>query len=332
MAISGLQRVGRRRAPLLLLLAACAVPVPFAEDLLFSTEREQLPRAHDCARCHKEVYEEWSGSPHAQSFRSASFARVTADRTAAPCLGCHAPGPLGAQGQIALRDDHREEGVTCVTCHLSTDPAHGRLAMRGPHARTAPVDVHPVVIDPLFLEPELCGTCHASVLEQWKASPVPEKGERESCQGCHMPRVRRTIESYNPDLPYSGVLVALARDVDGRRHGFGVPNDAGEDVAMRARRAAGGGLEIEVRNGLPHAIPTGAFGRREARVRVSWPGGERSQELRADLDQAIAAGASRAFAFAGVPADADWDCALERRTPSGAYEAIARISAQDGAP
>jgi nitrate/TMAO reductase-like tetraheme cytochrome c subunit len=324
----------RRRCGILLglgLLAACALPVPFAEDLLFSTQREQLPRAQDCSRCHHEVYEEWSGSAHASAWRSASFARVTADHTAAPCLDCHAPGPLGERGQIALRADHRDEGVTCITCHLSTDPSQGQLAMRGPHARTAPVDIHPIVVDPLFLKAELCGTCHEAVLEEWKASPLPASGEREACQHCHMPAAKRTMESYNPDLPYSGVFVALARNVDGRRHLFAVPEDADKDVELRALPAAKG-LALEVRNALPHAIPTGAFGRREARVRVDWPGGERSVLLRRDLEQRIEAGSARRFEFPDVPVNAEWRAALERRRVDGTFEAIAELSTRRSTP
>jgi nitrate/TMAO reductase-like tetraheme cytochrome c subunit len=326
--------VDQRRCGFLLglaLLAACAVPVPFARDLLFSTERAQLPQAQDCARCHREVYEEWKDSPHASAWRSASFARITADHTAAPCLDCHAPGPLGERGQIALRADHRDEGVTCITCHLSLDPSHGKLAMRGPHARTGPVDIHPIVVDPLFLQPELCGTCHEAVLAEWKASPLPASGEREACQHCHMPGAKRTMESYNPDLPYSKVFVALARNVDGRRHLFAAPEGADEDVTLRALPAAKG-LALEVHNGLPHSIPTGAFGRREARVRVSWPGGERSELLRRDLEQRIEAGSARTFEFPDVPASADWHAALERRRTDGSFEPIAELPARKAAP
>jgi hypothetical protein len=188
-----------------------------------------------------------------------------------------------------------------------------------------------VVVDPLFLAPELCGTCHRAVLEEWRASPVPAAGERETCQHCHMPRVRRTIESYNPDLPYSAVLVAVARNVDGRRHLFAVPEHAGEDVELRALPAARG-LRIEVRNRLPHAIPTGAFGRREARVRLNWAGGERAELLRRDLEQRIEAGASRVFAFPDVPVDAAWSAALERRRSDGQFEPIATLSAAGREP
>ena len=321
-----------RDIPLALLAAACTLPVPFARDWLFSTERDQLPQAADCSRCHLAVYEEWRGSAHASAWRSPSFARVTADHSAGACLACHAPGPLGARGEIALRADHRDEGVTCISCHLSTDPSHGRLAMRGPHERTSPVEVHPVVVDPLFLQAELCGTCHRGVLEEWNASPAPASGERETCQHCHMPEVRRTIESYNPDLPYSGVFVALERKIDGRRHLFAVPDDAREDVVLSARGFRGGALQIEVRNGLPHAIPTGSFGRREARLRVAWPGGERVQHLRRDLDQRIEAGAARVFELPDVPRNAAWTAVLERRRSDGSFETIARFAGDEAPP
>jgi hypothetical protein len=136
------------------------------------------------------------------------------------------------------------------------------------------------------------------------------------------------MESYNPELPYSAIIVGLARDVDGKRHRFAVPRDEREDVVLRALPGAGAGLRLEVHNGLPHAIPTGAFGRREARVRVTWSGGERSELLRRDLEQRIEAGSRRVFAFADIPADADWSAALERRRPDGAFESIATLAAR----
>jgi hypothetical protein len=319
-------------------LLACAVPVPFAEQWLFSTDRSQLPRAADCQRCHGEVYEEWRESPHAHAWSSPGFAQVTAGRSAQACLSCHAPGPLGAAGEIALRSDHRDEGVTCVTCHLSTSAQHAPLTMRGPHARTSPVEVHPLVQDPLFLKPELCGTCHAEVLEQWRHGPAASpEAPRETCQGCHMPEVRRKIESYDPEHPYSALIVALGDAIEGRRHSFSVPEPTPEQIELRAARpaaaetAAGGRLRVEVHNHLPHAIPTGAFGRRELRLRVSWPGGEAVERLRADLDQAIAAQAVRAFGFPQIPPAAAVRVVLERWSPGQAgYQPLAELSVGPG--
>lgn len=300
-----------------MLAALGACRVPFADDLLFSTERTQPPVAEDCKRCHGEVFEEWSRSPHSDAWSSPHFRALTADYAAETCLGCHAPGPLGEKGEIALRADHRGEGVTCISCHLSTAPGAEALTMRGPHARTTPVEVHPVVVDELYLKPELCGTCHAEVLEQWRAAPAPaDGGEKKVCQACHMPAVRRTIESVDPERAYSQVLVALGRAVEGRRHRFAVPAEPWKDLELHASHE-GDVWRVEVRNGTPHALPTGAFGRREARIRA----GDAAVRLSTREDQAIPAGATRRFELR-APADAE--PVLERRNPqSGKYERLA---------
>lgn len=301
----------------LALLLACTVPVPFADDLLFSLDKDQLPLAEDCRRCHGDVVEEWSDSPHASAWTSKHFTALTADHAAEVCLGCHAPAPLGREGEIALRSDHREEGVTCVSCHLVPDSDAAPLTMRGPHARTSPIEVHPIVVDALFTKADLCGTCHAEVLEQWRDAPAPEDGsEKKICQECHMPAVHRTIESYDPDRPYSRVLVALGTSVDGRRHRFDVPPDPWKHLELETRREAGRWL-VDIRNKMPHALPTGAFGQREARLRA----GDALIRLRADLDQAVPAGQVRRFE---LEAGADTEVVLERRDPrTGAWERLA---------
>jgi hypothetical protein len=298
-------------------IAALACRVPFADDFLFTTERAQQPVAEDCQRCHREVYEEWSASPHHDAWTSEHFRALTAEHAADACLDCHAPAPLGEKGEIALRADHRDEGVTCISCHLSTAAGAEPLTMRGPHARTSPVEVHPVVVDALYQEPELCGTCHQEVLEQWRAAPAPADGSaKEICQGCHMPSVRRTIESVDPERAYSRVLVAMGRPVEGRRHLFAVPAEPWRDLELRATRD-GAVWRVEVRNGMPHALPTGAFGRREVRVRA----GDAEVALTPRNERAIPAGETRVFEL-HAPVDAQ--PVLERRDPrSGAYERLA---------
>jgi len=308
--------VGGSLAAALGLLAACNVPVPYADDLWFTLDKHQLPVAEDCRRCHREVVAEWSDSPHAGAWTSKHFTAITADHSAETCLPCHAPAPIGSKGEVTLRADHREEGVTCLSCHLLPD-ASKPLTMRGPHERTSPLEVHPVVVDDLFLKPELCGTCHADVLEQWRAAPDPEDGsEKEVCQECHMPSVHRTIESYDPDRPYSRVFVALGEPVDGRRHRFDVPPDPWEDIELETHRD-GNRWIVEVHNNIPHSLPTGAFGQREARVRA----GEAMVRFRADPDQAIPAGEVRRFELEAGP---DAEVVLERRDPrTGEYQRLA---------
>jgi hypothetical protein len=131
-----------------------------------------------------------------------------------------------------------------------------------------------------------------------------------------MPAVKRTIESVDPERAYSRVLVALGKPVEGRRHRFEVPADPWKHVELRATRD-GALWRVEVVNRMPHALPTGAFGRREARVRA----GDTEVRLNARAGEAIPAGATRRFELR-APADAE--PVLERRDPrSGAYERLA---------
>jgi hypothetical protein len=318
----------------LLVLAGCTLPIPFADHWFFTTVRSQLPEAADCQRCHGEIYDEWRGSAHAHAWTAESFVAFTSEHAAGDCLSCHAPAPLGRLGEVQLRDDHLDEGVTCVSCHLSPDPRAEPLTMRGPHERTSPVDAHPIVSDPLFRKADLCGTCHEGVLREWEASPEPQDGsERKICQDCHMQKVRRTMESYNPDKPYSAVLVALGKVVDGRRHRFAVPDDAWEDIDVRLEVAPDSRTtRVSVTNKLPHAIPTGTFGRRVVRLRVRWPGGEASQLLHADLDQAIGAGETRLFEFPQLPPNLRPTAVLERRDPSsGVFQRLAPAPSESAA-
>jgi hypothetical protein len=284
------------------LLGGCRPAVPFAERAFFSREGHALPAAADCERCHQEVVVEWRESAHARAFRSETFQAATHQGRAAECTGCHAPAPLAAGAPPALRAERREEGVTCTTCHLSTAPGAAPLTMRGPASRSLPVEVHPVVAeDPLYRSSELCGGCHAATFAEWRAAPDPVEGERETCQGCHMPAVHRTVESVNEDVPYSPLLVALEEEQPLRRHRFSVPDGAHEDIGLALERS-GAALVVRIQNRLPHALPTGSFGRREVRLFASWPGRAHEVPVAARPGAALAAGEARAVTMPLDPA------------------------------
>jgi hypothetical protein len=290
------------RAPAAACLALCAallcagrLRVPFGDDLFFTRESASLPPARDCERCHQEVYREWEASLHARAWRSEAFELASAGRRAEECLGCHAPGPLAADRPPALRDPHREEGVTCVSCHLDPGSAGARLTMRGPVSRSSPVEVHPVIEgDARYRSSELCGSCHRATLAEWQRAPAaPDGRETETCQGCHMPAVRRKLESVHDEHAYSRVLVALEREEDLRRHAFAVPDDTGEWIGLEASLAPGAVLDASLANRLPHALPTGQFGRRQLALEVRWAGGTRRAEVVPSKALAIAAGETR---------------------------------------
>lgn len=277
---------------------ACAgsLRIPFGDSLFFGGREAPVPAARDCERCHQEVYREWESSLHASAWRSEAFQRATSGGRAAECLGCHASGPLVAGEPPELRAAHREEGVTCTSCHLAPGPAGARLAMRGPVSRSSPVEVHPVIEeDPTYRSSELCGTCHRSAFAEWERAALPAGGEKETCQGCHMPAVRRTVESIHDEHAYSRLLVAVERTEDLRRHRFDVPEDAVEEIELDAEREDAARIRVTLANHLPHALPTGQFGRRQLALTAHWPGGERRTLVVEGPARALAPGEARTF-------------------------------------
>lgn len=315
---------GRRLAALLvpgLLLAhaGCRPSLPFAERMFFSREATSaLPAAADCERCHQEVVVEWRASAHARAWTSEAFQTATHGGRAEVCTGCHAPAPLAASGPPLLRAARHDEGVTCTTCHLSTAEGAAPLTMRGPASRSLPVEVHPVIAeDPLYRSSELCGGCHEASFAEWKASPAPARGEKETCQGCHMPSVHRTVESVNEEVPYSPLFVALEETQKLRRHRFAVPDDADEEIVLALERRPAA-LVVRVENRLPHALPTGSFGRREVKLLVRWPGGSAEHAFAARPGASLAAGATRTLELplAAEARSAPLSVALRRFDPA----------------
>lgn len=317
-------------------LLACPLRVPFGERIFFHREAPPpAPEARDCARCHGEIYDEWEASLHARAWRSEAFQQASAGTRAEVCTGCHAAAPVAADVAPTLRDVHREEGVTCVTCHMSPDPDAPPLTMRGPVARSSPVEVHPLVEeDPFYRSSALCGSCHRASLDEWRAAAGPDT---PTCQGCHMPEVRRTVESVNEDLPYSAVLVALEETLPLRRHLFAVPDDAEEHVDLAAAPAPdGASLRVRVVNRLPHALPTGAFGRRQLRVVARRDASETSALLVASRREAVPAGEARTLTLplpVGGDAPGDVEVSLERFDHArGSWERLVRASVTQDTP
>jgi hypothetical protein len=270
------------------------MPGPLVKGMFTHSEERPSPTAADCERCHQEVYREWQSSLHANAWQSPAFQRASAGGRAEECTGCHAAAPVDPGRPVALRDAHLSEGVTCTSCHLSPRPDAAPLSMRGPVSRTSPVGIHPIIErDPLYRSSELCGTCHEGALREWLAAPDPADGEaKPTCQGCHMPAVRRKMESVHDRHAYSALFVALGDEAELRRHTFAIP-EVEDEIAIDLRAAWDAGraaLEVQVSNRLPHALPTGSFGRREVRLAARWHGGSREESRVRSLGQSIPPG------------------------------------------
>jgi hypothetical protein len=254
----------------LLCLAACS---PFAHLTEADNTLGQAhgPKAAECGQCHIEQFGEWQHSAHAQAFVNPGFQAMLAEGGDDSCLGCHVPDTVRTNGEPpAPRNYQREDGVSCVACHLHQG------AMTGPEPESGLFAPHPVAVQPeFFRNSSLCGACHAETFSDWQASRLARPAT-PTCQECHMPQVVRTATK-GSNL-FSKGLVSFEESRSTRRHTFGLTHLAGMPGAVRMevtgwQPAPLNLLQLSLTNTLPHALPTGAFRSRQVHlvVRLSNP-------------------------------------------------------------
>jgi len=268
-------------------------------DETLTTVEIKAPTAAECGQCHVDIYEEWHSSKHAAAFANRSFRELTLDYQVETCLPCHIPETVATEGKgIRARHYYRDEGVTCIACHLIDGEHHGPFFSSGmttPHATQADPD--------FYFEADLCGTCHQGTFESWSAVRGRDPAVR-TCQQCHMAPVRRKLTQAT-DL-VSGVFVALHDEFDLRRHTFDariVPEVDAVGFAIESSSGSGDRGSVRVTNLLPHPIPTGDYGFRKAILTVTFTGQDGPQfeilkkELVKDLGSQLDPGESVSVAL-----------------------------------
>jgi len=212
------------------------------------------PAAASCGRCHPAVHAEWSDSAHAKAFTDPVFRRQLATRrVASHCLPCHVPAAvLDRLGKMpGQRSERRDEGVTCVACHLRNGVIHG--------PNGGETDAHRTIKDLTFSRRgsfSLCTSCHdsriADVLplgREFSAAGLAD--DDQSCIGCHMDSVRRAPAR---DAATGKPLGATR---NGRSHRLRGPGDvefcasAFDFGVERGQR----GLIVTLANGAGHGVP-----------------------------------------------------------------------------
>jgi nitrate/TMAO reductase-like tetraheme cytochrome c subunit len=131
------------------LLAAGFTLLPF--NVVADTKKDNWLHHTDprsCKQCHEEIYQQWSGSMHANSsalkdpIHGAFYRNVVGDPTVEGvrtkegkfpvCLKCHAPVAAMEKKTKLDAEDAYANGITCVTCHSfksfkgSDDPKTGK--------------------------------------------------------------------------------------------------------------------------------------------------------------------------------------------------------------
>jgi len=272
--------------------------------------QSSIPLSKDCAACHVDIAREWTASPHAAAWSSADFRAASNGYRFSACLPCHAPEPAwSSRTPSVARAGGRQEGVTCVSCHLEPATAESPAAMAGPLPPTGMVSPHPVTVRPeRYRDAAFCGRCHEGTYRQWRQAAQADK---PPCQQCHMPAIRRKMTQSTGGI--SGLLVAMEKAEMERRHTFDpLPRSLeAPPVALSARRQDEQ-IEMVLHNRLPHAIPTGEFGFRVCVLRVGDESGPLAQQ---ELS---------AHGGTALPAGGELRWRLDRRDP-GAWPARLRV-------
>jgi hypothetical protein len=148
--------------------------------------------SQNCQSCHAEVYAEWAGSQHAQSWNNPAVRALSNDFKNTDCIDCHAPRPVfetGVGKRVLPRSARRAEGVDCIACHQLPADESGDGGMAGTLAdKSAACRPTPKVE---LQRADFCGVCHDQhkTVQQWLATPFAtgEEGDKRSCLDCHMP-------------------------------------------------------------------------------------------------------------------------------------------------
>lgn len=212
---------------------------------------------YGCASCHAEVSSEWAASAHGLAWVDEQYRAALADKKRPElCYGCHAPEPLLA-GVLAsrpeTRDERRELGVHCESCHQDHTGA-----MLGP--RGTAVEAHASKLHDSMKTPgsnELCSACHATnigpvigIAKDFAAAKMAERGL--SCVGCHMAPVERSWAAGAPARTGRSHALQTPRDPAFLRLAFG-----------RELRSVGGKSVLVLKNRAGHRVP-GLVGRQLA--------------------------------------------------------------------
>lgn len=178
-------------------------------------------RAESCGTCHREIYEEWKTSIHAQAYDDPFFqAYWNKDNHIWVCLNCHAPlenqqptlieeiprGRVEKAVQVPnpqFDAAYQKESITCAACHVRDG------VILGPFEDSAAP--HPTRFDPSFRTAQVCYRCHNVIsgpAQFYNVGPCGTYAEYEGkffmqergfiCQSCHMPEIDRPVASGGP--------------------------------------------------------------------------------------------------------------------------------------
>jgi hypothetical protein len=208
-------------------------------------EGDKTVKASECDKCHKIIYEEWSKDAHAKAYISDAFKKASKKYERQECVSCHAPQQINPhqiddEKNLKIRPVHKDDGVSCTSCHLRNNMIYGPYKLTAKHKSKQ---------DESYLKSELCSSCHMPTFQEWQAS-----GSKKTCQECHMPRVEREVVQMG--FFYSLILSKrmVGRHYLSREQLF-------KDAARITGEAGKGTVKITLTNRAGgHNMPTGKYG------------------------------------------------------------------------
>ena len=230
------------------------LPISLMFGLAFGSYQVLLAKvdwnnSESCKECHADIYKEWETTRHAQAWKSKQFTEQTQNRTKADCLPCHAPKPIFETGigkENVLRDDNRESGVNCITCHRQNQKALGPFKDTKGECNPAPTSE--------FKDNSTCQMCHKNTSEEWKTSSFSHEGAKNysTCAKCHMKPIKRAAAK-------GGVVKEVFQHVTYGGYDLKALQESVRDLTVTVDK---GKVHIVITNDCTgHTLPSGTVGR-----------------------------------------------------------------------
>jgi hypothetical protein len=260
-----------------------------------------------CKECHADIYKEWESTRHAQAWKSKQFTEQSQNRTKADCLPCHAPKPIFETGigkECVLRDDNRDAGVTCITCHRQNKTSVGPI-------KNTKADCNPEYTGS-FEDNTTCQMCHKNTSEEWKTSSFSHQGKNyATCAKCHMKPVKRAaakngiVREVYPHITYGG-------------HDTKAVQEAVRDMTVTVQD---GKAHISLTNDLTgHSLPSGTNGRQLLIMTAIKDENDKTVEMHREVFEK---GDNKDKKDTSIPVDKKIELVYDCKVPSG--EVVVKI-------
>lgn len=260
----------------------------FGQEVIKSLEElnKFYSPAESCSPCHKQPYEEWKTSYHAQAMTTiitgftkyikeveAKKGKFPDKRDLMACFECHAPTLRLASEELVQqvaklvvegkKEELKKFNVDCSFCH--TTNITGKLPEEGVYYGSIedaikPVGTHGSKYAEITTKAESCEGCHKSfyeplaiycslAYEYWKKGPISQEKE---CQYCHM----KSRDGLASDSEGSPMRVIHSHDFPGD-HSPAALKDAvrlSMDTNVSDQKVT---MTVNIRNLTGHGIPDG---------------------------------------------------------------------------